>query len=284
MEAIYEPVEKETLIKRSSGWKWLDWKELAQYRDLLYFLTVRGIRARYAQSVLGVSWAIIQPLVTTIIFTFVFGNFAKVGSDGAPYLLFSFIAMVPWTYFSGTLTDASISLVQNNTLITKVYFPRLFIPLSSALAKWLDFAIGLAVLVVLMVYFVVQGKVPAPGWSLVLLPVLLLILFIVSMALGLLFSAMSVQYRDVKHAMSFLVQLLMYVAPVVYSTYSIPAGWQKWYALNPMVGVIEGFRAVFLSKPMPWDWIITGFLVSVALFIFSASYFRRMETGFADMA
>ena len=231
MNATNEMTEKETLIKRSTEWRWLNWKEIVQYRDLLYFLTIRGIRAKYAQSILGVSWAVIQPLFTTVVFTVVFGNFAKVNSHGVPYLLFNFIAMLPWTYFSGTLTDASVSVVQNNTLITKVYFPRVFIPLSAALAKWLDFAIAFIVLIILLFYFRIS-----PGWNLIYFPILFVDLFLVSMALGLLFSAMSVQYRDVKHGMTFLVQLLLYFAPVVYSTYSVSASWQKWYALNPMVG------------------------------------------------
>jgi len=279
MKGTTEIAEKETLIRRSSEWRWLNWAEIVQYRDLLYFLTIRGVRAKYAQSVLGVSWAIIQPLFTTVVFTVVFGRFAKVDSNGVPYLLFNFIAMLPWTFFSGTLTDASVSLVQNNTIITKVYFPRIFIPLSAALAKWLDFAIAFIVLIVLLFYFKIN-----PGWNLIYFPLLLIDLFLVSMALALLFSAMSVQYRDIKHGMTFLVQLLLYFAPVVYSTYSISATWRNWYALNPMVGVIEGFRAVFLGTAMPWGWITTSFLVSAVLFVFSAAYFQRMERSFADVA
>jgi lipopolysaccharide transport system permease protein len=279
MNGIPEIAEKETLIKRSPEWRWLNWAEIVQYRDLLYFLTIRGIRAKYAQSVLGVSWAIIQPLFTTVVFTVVFGKFAKVNSNGIPYLLFNFIAMLPWTFFSGTLTDASVSLVQNNTLITKVYFPRIFIPLSAALAKWLDFGIAFIVLIILLFYFKIN-----PGWNLIYFPLLLIDLFIVSMSLALLFSAMSVQYRDIKHGMTFLVQLLLYFAPVVYSTYSISPSLQNWYALNPMVGVIEGFRSVFLGTAMPWGWIITSFLVSAVLFVFSAAYFQRMERSFADVA
>ncbi len=271
--------EKETLIRRTSDWRWLDWSELFRYKDLLYFLTMRGIRVKYAQSVLGISWAIIQPLSSAIIFTFIFGRFAKVDSNGVPYLLFNFIAMLPWIYFSGTLTDASVSLLQNNTLITKVYFPRIFIPLSSGLAKWLDFSIAFIVLIILLIYFRVN-----PGWNLIFLPVLLVDLFFASMSVALLFSAMSVQYRDVKHAMAFLVQLLLYFAPVVYSTHSIPPAWQKWYALNPMVGVIEGFRSIFLGHPLPWSWIATSLIVSAGLFIFSSAYFQRMERNFADMA
>jgi lipopolysaccharide transport system permease protein len=279
MKEFIETLEKETVIKRSSDWRWLNWRELIQYRDLLYFLVIRGIRAKYAQSVLGISWAIIQPLFTTIVFTVVFGKFARISPNGDPYLLFNFIAMLPWTYFSGTLTDASASLVLNNTLITKVYFPRILIPLSSALAKWLDFAIAFLLLIIFLIYFRIT-----PGWKIIFFPLLLVNLFLASMALGLLFSAMSVQYRDVKHGMGFLLQLLLYFAPVVYSTYSISPALQKWYALNPMVGVIEGFRAIFLNRPIPWDWIVISFLVSLVLFIFSASYFQRMERNFADLA
>lgn len=273
-------VNHELIIRPSNGWQLIDWKELFRYKDLLYFLTVRGIKARYAQSVLGVGWAIIQPLFTTIVFTVVFGNLAGISSDGVPYVIFSFSAMVPWNYFSNTLTESSNSLVQNAHMITKVYFPRLVLPLSAAFSKLLDFAIGLIVLAGFMIYFRF-----VPTIHVLYLPLLILILLMCSLGLGMILSAMAVQYRDVKHAVAFVVQLLLYAAPVVYPTSKVPVAWQFWYSLNPMVGVIEGFRAALLSnQAMPWHWIGTGACVSLLLFIFGAFYFRRMEKIFADVA
>jgi lipopolysaccharide transport system permease protein len=257
----------------------VDFKELWRYKDLLYFLTLRGIKARYAQSILGVSWAIIQPLFTTLVFTLVFGGLAKVDSDGMPYLLFSYLALWPWNYFSGTLTESANSLIQNANMITKVYFPRMVLPLSAILSKLLDFIIAFVVVIVLLIYF---GQVP--GWGIIFLPVLILQLLMTSLGIGMFLSALAVKYRDVKHALTFLVQLLLYAAPVVYSTNAVPEQYQKFYILNPMVGVIEGFRAAFLDRPMPWEWIWPGSILSIVFFIFGMMYFRKMERTFADVA
>ena len=270
----------ELIIRPTSGWQLVNWRELVQYRDLLYFLTIRGIKAKYAQSVLGIGWAIIQPLFSTLIFTVVFGNLARVSSDGVPYAIFSFVAMVPWNYFSNTLTASANSLVSNANMITKVYFPRLVLPLSAALSKLLDFFIGMVILVGFMVYFQF-----APGWGALVLPLLILILLLSSLGIGMFLSAMAVQYRDVKHAVTFVVQMLMYAAPVVYPSSNVPEAWRFWYSLNPMVGVIEGFRSALLhTQPMPWDYILTGGVVSLLLFFGGALYFRRMERIFADVA
>lgn len=269
-----------TVLKPSKGWQLIDWKELVRYKDLLYFLTIRGIKARYAQSVLGVGWAIIQPLFTTLVFTVVFGNLAGISSDGVPYVIFSFAAMTPWNYFSNVLTESSNSLVQNANMITKVYFPRLVLPLSAAFSKLLDFGIGLIVIAGFMAWFRY-----VPTWNALWLPLLIFILLLASLGLGMILSAMAVQYRDVKHAVSFVVQLLMYAAPVVYPTSNVPEAWRFWYSLNPMVGVIEGFRSALLgTQPMPWQWIWPGAVVALLFFIFGAFYFRRMERVFADVA
>ncbi len=269
-----------TVLKPSKGWQLIDWKELVRYKDLLYFLTIRGIKARYAQSVLGVGWAIIQPLFTTLVFTVVFGNLAGISSDGVPYVIFSFAAMTPWNYFSNVLTESSNSLVQNANMITKVYFPRLVLPLSAAFSKLLDFGIGLIVMAGFMAWFRY-----VPTWNALWLPLLIFILLLASLGLGMILSAMAVQYRDVKHAVSFVVQLLMYAAPVVYPTSNVPEAWRFWYSLNPMVGVIEGFRSALLgTQPMPWQWIWPGAVVALLFFIFGAFYFRRMERVFADVA
>lgn len=254
-------------------------REVYQYKDLMYFLVVRGIKARYAQSVLGVSWAIIQPLVTTLVFTVVFGRLANVDSDGMPYALFSYIALLPWTYFSNTLTESSNSLLTNSNMITKVYFPRLVLPISTAFTKMLDFLIGFFILIVFMIYFGV-----GPSWGALFVPVLILILLFTSLGIGMILSAMAVQYRDVKHALGFGVKLLLYVAPVVYSTNAVPLEYQTYYSLNPMVGVIEGFRAAFTGQALPWHWILPGIPVSVLLFLAGLFYFKRMEKHFADVA
>jgi lipopolysaccharide transport system permease protein len=267
-------------IRPRKGWQGIPWKELMQYRDLLYFLSIRGIKAKYAQSVLGVSWAIIQPLFSTLVFTVVFGSLAKVSSEGTPYFLFSLVAMVPWNYFSGTLTEASSSLITNSNMISKVYFPRLVLPLSASISKVLDFAIGMVMMMVFLVIYRIL-----PSWEVVFLPLLILILLLSSLGVGMILSAMAVQYRDVKHAMTFAVQLLMYLAPVVYPTSNVPVRYQTLYALNPMVGVIEGFRSAFLStQQFPWLWVWQGFGVSVLLFFIGAIYFSRMEKNFADVA
>ncbi|RPA68419.1 ABC transporter permease [Cyclobacteriaceae bacterium YHN15] len=268
-----------TVIEPSKGWKVIDFEELWRYKDLLYFLTVRGIKARYAQSILGIGWAIIQPLFTTLVFTVVFGGLAKVDSDGMPYILFSYLALWPWNYFSGTLNESANSLITNAGMITKVYFPRLILPLAAIFSKLLDFIISFVVLLLLLIYFKV-----IPGIQIIWLPVLLIQLLMTSLGIGMILSAMAVQYRDVKYALSFIVQLLLYGAPVVYSTTAVPEQYQFLYSLNPMVGVIEGIRAMFLSRPIPWDWIWPGSIVAIIFFVFGLFYFRRMEKVFADVA
>lgn len=272
--------KKSILIRPTRGWKGVDISELIYYRDLLWFLTVRGIKAKYAQSVMGVSWAIIQPLFSTLVFTVVFGKLAKIESDNAPYFLFSFVALVPWTFFANTLTESANSLVANANMISKVYFPRLVLPLSSIFSKGLDFLISLILLCVFLVIYQV-----VPAWEIIFLPWMLIVLLMTSLGIGMILSAMAVQYRDVKHAMTFGVQLLMYAAPVVYPTTNVPEKWQVLYALNPMVGVIESFRSVFLGTlPFPYSWMMSGTIVSVVLFVFGLFYFKRMERTFADVA
>jgi lipopolysaccharide transport system permease protein len=269
-----------TVIRPQRGWKFVNVRELIKYKDLLLFLSLRGIKTRYAQSVLGIGWAIIQPLLTTLVFTIVFGRLAKVSSHGAPYFLFSLVAMVPWTYFSNTLSEASNSLIVNANMISKVYFPRLVLPLSAAISKIMDFFIGF----VLMIMFLLFYRFPI-GWDIFLLPILMLILLMTSLGLGMILSAMAVQYRDVKHALIFVIQLLLYASPVVYPTSNVPAQYQPFYALNPMVGVIEGFRCIFLhTQPFPLQWVVQGSILAVLLFVFGAFYFRRMERIFADVA
>lgn len=271
--------ENKIVIKPSSGWKFIDFREVARYKDLLYFLTVRGIKAKYAQSVLGVSWAVIQPFVTMLTFTIVFGRLARINSDDIPYALFAFLGLWPWTYFAGTLQESSNSLIANANIITKVYFPRIVLPLAAIFSRLLDFMIAFVIVIALLLYYKIT-----PGIMIFITPVLLAQLLFTSLGLGMMLSAMAVQYRDVKHALTFLVQILMYAAPVVYSTQAVPAEYRFWYSLNPMVGVIEGIRAAFVNRPIPWDLIFPGSIVSIVFFVFGMLYFRRMERKFADVA
>lgn len=268
-----------TTIKPSKGWSLIKFDEIWRYRDLLYFLTVRGIKAKYAQSVLGVGWALIQPLVTMVVFTVIFGRVAKVDSNGIPYALFAFLGIWPWTYFSGTLVDSSNSLVANAGMITKVYFPRIVLPLAAVFSRLLDFIVAFVLVVVLMLYYRFT-----PGVALVFVPLLLVQLLMTSLGLGMILSAMAIQFRDIKYALTFMVQMLMYAAPVVYSTHAIDPTFQFWFSLNPMVGVIEGFRSAFLNLPIHVEWILPGTAVSIVLFVFGLFYFQRMERVFADVA
>jgi lipopolysaccharide transport system permease protein len=269
-----------TVIEPRSGWEIVDWRELKDYRDLFYYWVWRNIKARYAQSVLGIGWAIIQPVFAMLVFTVVFGKLAKLDSDGAPYAIFSFAALVPWTYFSNAFSEAAGSLVTNTNMITKIYFPRIVLPLTSVISKLLDFGISFIILIFLLIVFQVT-----PTIGVLFIPVLVIIMMITASGAGMWFAALSIHYRDVKHGLHFMVQLLMYAAPVVYATSIIPEQYRLIYALNPMVGVIEGFRSALLgTNPMPWDLILVGTITSLLIFIIGALYFRRMERIFADVA
>ncbi len=270
-----------TVIDPGKGYrKLIDWQELWRYRDLFWFLVWRDIKTRYAQSILGVGWAIIQPVFSMIIFTIVFGNLAKVNSEGVPYAIFSFTALVPWTFFSNSLTSSSGSLVTSKNMITKVYFPRLVIPVAPVLATLIDFAISFIILLGLMLWF---GIVPTV-WSL-LIPLLVLLMVLTSTGVGMWLTALAIQYRDIRYGATFFVQLLMYASPVIYPTSSIPEKYRLFYSLNPMVGVIEGFRAALLgTRSMPWEYLGIGTGMAIFLFVTGALYFRRMERFFADVA
>jgi lipopolysaccharide transport system permease protein len=260
--------------------KLINWQEIWQYRDLFFFLVWRDVKTRYAQSVLGVGWAIIQPVFSMIVFTIIFGNLARVDSEGVPYAIFSFTALVPWTFFSSSLTSASGSLINSKNLLTKIYFPRLVIPLSPVIGKLIDFGISLLILVGLMFWY---GVIPTI-WTL-MLPVFIIMMMLTSAGVGMWLTALSIQYRDIRYGAEFFIQLLMYGSPVIYATSIIPEKYQIIYALNPMVGVIEGFRAALLgTRAMPWNLIGIGSLMAIAFFLSGALYFRSMERYFADVA
>jgi len=268
------------VIEPLSGWRLIDVRELWAYRDLLYFLVWRDIKVRYAQSVLGIGWAIIQPVFFMIVFTVVFGNLAKVSSDGVPYAIFSFSAMVPWTYFSTSMVEATGSLVQNKSMLNKVYFPRPIMPLAPVLSKLLDFVIAFIVLLILMVWFR-----STPTLGVLMLPLLVLLMMTTALGIGMWLTSMAVQFRDVKYGINFLAQLLMYASPVVYPASLIPDRYRLIYGLNPMAGVVEGFRSALLgTNPMPWDLLAVGTTVAVIVAITGALYFRRTERIFADVA
>jgi lipopolysaccharide transport system permease protein len=270
--------ERVTVIEPARGWEFPDFKELNAYRDLFYFLVWRDIKVLYAQTVLGFSWAILNPLVQIIIFSIIFGRVAKVPTDGIPYVLFSTVAIIPWTYMSDSMGTSSQSLVSGQNLLGKVYFPRIIFPLTSVLAKLVDFSISMMLVVTVMFYFHIS-----PTWNLVYLPLLVLLMIIVPTGVGLWLSALAIRYRDVKFAMPFIIKMLIYSAPILYTASSIPEQYRFLYSLNPIVAVIEGYRACLLGLPMPWEFILPGSLVAVLVLIFGAIYFRRMERVFVDV-
>ncbi len=254
--------------------------ELRDYGELFFFLVWRDIKGRYAQSVLGVGWALIQPTLQMIVFTVIFGGLANIDSDGIPYPIFSYTALVAWNYFSNALSDATGSLVKDKAMMQKIYFPRMILPGSAVLGRLVDFFIALLLLVGLMVWY----AIPPTPWVL-LLPLFLVITMAAASGLGMGLGALAVQYRDVKHGLTFGIQLFMYAAPVVYPVSYVPEQFRLWYAINPMVGVIEGFRAALLgSTPMPWDLIAVGAVSSVVILSLGAMYFRSKERIFADVA
>jgi len=271
-------------IEARQGLQRLNLREFWRYRDLLYFMVLRDITVIYKQTVMGFAWAIINPVFSMIVFSVVFGKLAGIASDGIPYPVFSYAALVPWTYFSNTLNAAGSSLVNNTAIFTKVYFPRLIIPLTPVLSKLADFTISFAVLVLLMIYYRFL-----PGWNILFLPLLILIMLMTVAGLGMFLSAMAIQYRDVKFAITFVTPLLMYAAPVVFPSSLIlekfgPAAYH-WYGLYPMAGVIEGFRAAIVpGREMPWELIGMGGLSAIFLFGFGLWYFKKMERHFADVA
>jgi lipopolysaccharide transport system permease protein len=271
-------------IAPSRGWQLIDVRELFAYRDLFLFLVLRDIKVLYKQTVLGFSWAIIRPLFQMILFTVIFGNLARVSSDGAPYAVFSYVALVPWNYFSTAVTTSANSLVVGANMLSKVYFPRMVMPLSPLLAKLVDFAIAFSIVFVLMAIYGI-----APTANVVFLPLLLLIIMLTAGGAGLWLAALAVQYRDVKHVMEFLTQILMFAAPVVWPVTLIAERFGETarlaFGLYPMAGAIEGFRSALLgTNPMPWDMIGLGALSAIVLFVTGAFYFRRMERRFADVA
>jgi len=272
------------IIKPSKSWVMPNFREIWDYRDLFYFLVMRDIKALYKQTVLGFAWAIIRPVFSMIVFSIVFGGLAKIPSDNIPYPIFSYAALVPWTYFSTAMTFSTQSLIVGAGIFTKVYFPRLIIPLTSVFSKLVDFSIAFVILFGLMFYYRI-----APTFNIFWIPLLIILMILTSAGIGMWLSAFAIQYRDIPHGIQFLSQLLMYVAPVVWPVSLISDKFgnsaKLLYGFYPMAGVIEGFRSALLGhNPMPWDLIGMGTITSVILFVTGAIFFKKKERIFADVA
>lgn len=279
-EAVLPRDERTILIKPSEGWRELNLRELWRYRELVFFLTWRDIKVRYKQTLLGAAWAILKPFFSMVVFYFIFNRLANVPTDGIPGPIFYFSGLLPWVLFQDGVTKAGNSLVQGSNLITKVYFPRLAIPLAAVMAGVVDFLLAFAVLLVMMLIYAVR---PTPAiW---LLPAFILLALITALGVGLWLSALNVAYRDIGYVIPFIVQAWLYASPVTYSATLIPPGiWSTLYGLNPMAGVVQGFRWAILGVGQP-SWALLGLsaLISVLLLISGALYFRRMERAFADI-
>lgn len=268
------------VARRHAGWG-AYFREALRFRDLFLFLVLRDIRVRYSQTVLGLGWSVLQPLLQMVVFSVFFGALAGISSGHVPYPVFSIAAVVPWTYFNNAVNAAATSLISNQTLVTKVYFPRLFIPLSPVAAGLVDHTIGLVLLFCVMG---VYGIVP-PFPDVLLLPVLILLLVVVASAISTWLAALGGQYRDVRYVTPFVLQLLLFVTPIIYVVSSVPSSLRPFYALNPLVGIIGGFRAALLNQgAIPWGAMGTSFVVSLTLLASGLWYFRRVERAFADIA
>lgn len=267
-----------TIVKPKSGWQIIDFKELKEYRDLFYFLVWRDIKSLYAQTILGFSWAVLRPLTQIVIFTIVFGKVAKIPTDGIPYFLFSSVSILPWTYMSQAMSNSSTSLVTGAGMLGKIYFPRLIFPITPILAKLVDYGISILILLAVMLYYRVF-----PTKNLFLFPLFFVFMITIPTGIGLWLSALAIRFRDVKFAMPFVIRMLMYSAPIVYSASSIPETYRLIYSLNPIVGVIEGYRSCLLGTPIPWTYIWPGMISAVIILISGALYFKRMEKVFVDV-
>jgi lipopolysaccharide transport system permease protein len=266
-------------IEASRGWVALNLRELWSYRELIYFLIWRDIKVRYKQTVLGAAWAVLQPLVTMVVFTVVFRKFANVPSDGLPYPIFAYTALLPWQLFAGAVTRSSTGLVGQANLIRKIYFPRLIVPISGTVSGLVDFAVAFVILLGLMVWYGI-----APTWGMLAMPIFLLLALATALAIGLWLSPLNVRYRDVGHTVPFVVQLWMFASPVAYPVSLVPEQWRLLYSLNPLAGVIEGFRWALLGKESP-DFMVIAVSSAVVLLLLVSGlvYFKRMERPFVDV-
>ncbi len=268
----------ELLIESPRGWGGLGWSELIRYRELLYFMVWRDFKIRYKQTILGVAWAVIQPMFSVVVFTIIFGRLAGLSSEGFPFALFVFAGLLPWNFFSSGVSTAGLSLVNQQNLLTKVYFPRLFVPVSAIGTCLVDFAIASVLFVALLVWYRT-----VPSWQIVFLPALLFFVILATLGLGLLLSALTVTFRDLRFAVPFMMQAMMYLSPVVYAVSIVPAEWHWVLALNPMAGLIDGFRSAILGKAWNFTTLGVSCCISVLLFMFGIYKFRKTEQKFADV-
>jgi lipopolysaccharide transport system permease protein len=285
-EARHEPIthgaalpEKPLVVIRPTrGWVALNLRDLWACRELLYFLVWRDVKVRYRQTLLGAAWAVIQPLCTMLLFALFFGQLAGMPSDDVPYAAFAYAGLLAWTFFAGAVTSSGNSLVGSANLISKVYFPRLIIPAAAVLACLVDFAIASTVMVVLLVYYGI-----ALTWTALLLPVLVGLLVLLATAVGMWTAALNVQYRDVRHALPFVIQLWMFATPVIYPASIVPQQWRWLLGLNPLTGIVEGFRAAWFGRDVDWSMLGLATLIVVGMTCYSAYAFRRLERSFADV-
>jgi lipopolysaccharide transport system permease protein len=269
---------KPTIIDPSTGWAPLRLGELVAYRELVYFLVWRDVKVRYKQTALGIAWAVLQPLLAMFVFSLFFGRLAAMPSDGLPYPVFNLAGLVPWTFFVFGLTEAANSLVGSRHLITKVYFPRLAVPLAPVLAGLVDFSIAFVLLLLVMAWYGI-----VPGLAVLAIVPLILLAFVTALGVGLWLAALNVQYRDVRYVLPFLSQLWLFATPIVYPSSLVPMPWRTVYAVNPMVGVVDGFRWALLGTAPPGVTIVVSAAAAVAIAVGGAFYFRRMERAFADI-
>ena len=267
-----------TIIIPKSGWQVIDFKELGEYRDLFFFLAWRNIKVMYAQTILGFAWAIIRPLVQIVVFTVIFGKVAQVSTEGVPYFLYSSVAIIPWTYMAQAMSESSQSLITQQNMLGKIYIPRLIFPIIPIISRSVDFGISVFIILAVMLYYQVM-----PTWNLLFTPLFILLMAAVPASIGLWMSSLAIRFRDIRHAMPFIIQMLIYTAPIVYSASAIPEKYRILYSLNPIVGVIEGYRACLLGTPMPWSYILPGIITSIILLVSGSLYFRRMERIIVDV-
>lgn len=272
------PNEPVVTIEPNKGWSPVELRDLWAFRELLYFLTWRDVKVRYKQTELGVAWAIIQPLLTMLIFTIFFGRLAGVPSDNVPYPIFAYAGLLPWTFFANAISNSGNSLVGSTHLITKVYFPRMIIPGAAVAAGLVDFAVAFVILVLLMIYYGVMVT-----WSVLMFPVLVLLTTLLALGVGMWLSALNVKYRDVRFALPFLIQLGLFVSPVIYPVSFLPAKLAWVLSLNPMTGIIEGYRSALFGRPFKWPALAISTAITLALLVYSSYSFRRMEKSFADI-
>jgi len=265
-------------IEPGKNWGARELRDIWAYRDLLYFLTWRDVKVRYKQTALGVAWAVLQPLLTMVIFTFFFGRLAGVPSDNVPYPIFAYAGLLPWTFFSNAISNSGNSLVGNANLITKVYFPRMIIPMAAVAAGLVDLAISFVVLIPLMFYYKI-----AASWTWLMFPVMVFLTAVLAFAVGMWLSALNVKYRDVRFALPFIVQLWMFVSPVIYPTSFLPARFRWVLLLNPLTGIIEGYRSSLFSRPFNWIALASSGAITIAMLLYASYTFRRMEKSFADI-